>query len=454
MSKTIINGQYDITYLPTQQKVLDCAAEQKTPNICLCEGFGGGKTRLLGELALEFMILYPGIQIGIFRKTRVAISETTYKTFVRKVCPEEYISKHNLGSLYIELINSSSGQFFGIDNFLRKGSLEFDLILDDEAIELEEEDHMMLGGRLRGTVLPMPMKIDFTNAGAPGSYLHKYFIQNNEKSLSERDKDFRYFSCTSFENTYNPPAYFDRLKKWEGTPYYPRYVLSQWIGFEGLIFSMYDPKIHIIKPFKIPFEWVKYGFIDFGYENPFVFLWVAHDPIYDVYYVYRQRYMTKCLVKKHVEYCKSLTEKAGEFISELIADHDAENRAQFEEYWKPTIPAVKMVATGLQDVIERLLPRVTDGKPSIFIFDNDWAEKDGYWYGLSETDILLQQLNQPVCLQDEFGKYLWGTKDQPIKKHDHACDALRYGIHTRRYLSGEVGEAQFQQFQYGGYPRR
>ena len=439
MSRDVINGQYDIKYLPTQLKVLKCAAEGKTPNICLCEGFGGGKTRLIGEIILEFMIACPGIEIGVFRKTRVSIRDTTYRTFIRKVCPPEYmdLQKTRVSMLYVQLLNGSSCQFFGIDNYLRKGSLEFDMILTDESIELEEEDHRMLEGRLRGGALKTPIKIDCTNAGAPGTYLHKTYVQNSEKK--NPDPDFKYFESTSFENIYNPPAFHKRLAKWKGTIYYPRFVLSKWTAFEGLVYGMvWEPDEHVIKPFEIPITWKKRVIVDFGYtiQHPLVFLWIAQNPGTGVRYVYRQYYMTGVLQRHADDECKRITAEAGEVIDTIIGDHDAEGRAQVEHDWMAVTPAVKDIKAGIQAVMETLLPQQNKMR-GLYVFNNDWSEIPGLRYGLFKEDVLLKEHNLPTCVQEEFPKYAWGNNDKPKATFDHGLDGIRYDIMTERRKQDE-----------------
>jgi phage terminase large subunit len=437
MSRQVINGAYDIELLPTQKAVIDSIGAMQTPNIMYTGGFGSGKTRLAGEAALQLMSVYDGIQLGTFRKTRTAIKDTTYKTFLNEVLPPEYIARDgwNKTDLEIKLINGSSNHFFGIDNFERKASLQFDVIIVDEATELEEEDHIMLQGRLRGGIVPMPMKIDVCNPGAPGSYLHKLYVDNHEKTEAERDKDFRYFCTTSYENVHNPKAYFDRLRKWIGSQYYDRYVLGLWKAFRGTVYEQYDPKIHLIAPFEIPHNWPKKLAVDFGYDNPLVMLWIATDPGTGIKYIYRQYYHSHVLIKKACEIGRKVTEAAKEILEDINADHDAEGRAQFEEYWQRTTAAEKAVMSGIQAVQERLLER-PDGKRGLYIFNDSWSERDGFWYGNIDPDPVLAEENKPKCLQDEFPLYKWGKDDKPVKIADHGLDALRYDEYTEKMHEG------------------
>jgi len=448
MSRDIVNGCYSFSYLPTQWKVLKSLESMQALNYLYSGGFGSGKTRLIGELAWELMLAYPGIEIGVFRKTRVGVYDTTYKTFTDEVIPPEYILKSQRSTLEIWSLNGSYAHFFGIDNFAAKGSLRFDVILIDEATELEEPDFIMLQGRLRGKVFPRPAMVCVCNPGPPAGFLYEKFVQNAEKPEAERDNDYAYFSTDSFENIHNPEAYFERLRKWEGTQYYARYVLGQWVAFKGLILDSFDPKIHVIKPFKIPYEWPKYMFVDFGYDNPMVMGWVARDPKSGTFYLYRQFYKTRTLVRDAIAIAKQMCLQTGEKIEDIVADHDAENRAQFEQDWIGTIAARKDVAAGIQALQEVFLNAAHGNAPGFYIFNDDWSETNGFWYGLIEKDPILVEDGRPTCMQEEAGLYKWGKNDVPVKENDHSIDGARYLVYTIKCeaMGGEIevyGKASF-----------
>jgi phage terminase large subunit len=206
----------------------------------------------------------------------------------------------------------------------------------------------------------------------------------------------------------------------------------------GQIWQSFNPAVHVIEPFAIPKEWPKQIAVDFGYDNPLTMLWIAKNPITETKYVYRQLYKTGLLVRQACEIGKTVSNKCGEVIRRIVADHDAENRAQFEEYWQETLPARKDVMSGIQAVEEMFMPGA-DGKCGVYIFNDSWSERDGYWYGNLDFDPMLKEEGKPTCLQEEIPIYKWGKDDKPIKENDHACDALRYDIYTENELEGKGG---------------
>lgn len=418
-----IRGRHMIEWLPTQRRALGAVGSMKYSGILFCGGFGVGKSRFLGEVALELSMNYPGTEFLFWRKTRASIKDTTYRIFLEKIIPPWMIRKHNRSALMIIDRFGSRYDFLGLDRITRKGSYWGDACLIDEAIELEEAEVRMIEGRLRSKNLPRPQLISVTNPGAPGSFWHKEYVEK-----AGLDKTIRYFSATSFENINNPPAYFERLEKWKGTQYYDRYVLAKWRGFEGIVWSTFDPHLHVIDPFEIPKNWRKTISVDFGYDNPAVILWVAEDPLSGKRYVYRQFYKTRTLVRYLTKIVNGLMEKAEERYDEVWCDHEAEARAQFDEDLAGglrTRPARKEVLPGLQAV--ELAFR---GHRGLYIFNDSWCEKDGYWYGLMEKDPLLAEQGKPTCLQEEIPRYKFGKNDAPIKEFDHGADALRYDIYS------------------------
>jgi len=472
MSRTVKDGEYHFEFLPTGRKLLEAICRQRTPNICLCGGFGSSKTRTLCEIAWELGCIYKELLSGIFRKTRVSLKATTYHDFIYDTVPEEYILEHNKSDLQVVTNTKSQYNFYGIDRFVRKGSLKFDIIFVDEAIELDMDDIVMLQGRLRGHVLRVPVLVFLTNAGAPGMPLHELFVQNDAlpklkqkeinlftsylpdghktyhdtdeyRKIEQRiidkevsDPDFLYLEANSYENIHNPPAYFYRLDKWKGTPYYDRFVLAKWTAFEGLVYgTVWDPAVHVIPAFEIPFDWNKRVVIDFGYtvQHPLVIMWIAINPVTRIKYVYRQYYMSGVLLRFALTECKNITEEAGETIERIVCDHDAEGRAQVDHDWMDSTTAVKDIDAGIQSTTELLMSRRTDGMRGVYIFDNSMSDVQGFQYGLVKKDVLLEEYKLPTCLQEEMGRYIWGLNNKPKPEFDHACDCLRYDEQTDRW---------------------
>ena len=102
------------------------------------------------------------------------------------------------------------------------------------------------------------------------------------------------------------------------------------------------------------------------------------------------------------------------------ADHDAQDRFEFEHLGIKTTPAKKDIHLGIE-AVQACLKVQGDGKPRLFIFKtcpNTIREMTGYRWA--------------------EGTEARDPKDEPLKVNDHTNDALRYaiyGIEGKSYFS-------------------
>lgn len=69
---------------------------------------------------------------------------------------------------------------------------------------------------------------------------------------------------------------------------------GDWDIKEGAAFTEFDRKIHVVEPFKIPSNWVKFRACDYGYGSYSGVLWFAVAPDEQLV-VYRELYVSKVL---------------------------------------------------------------------------------------------------------------------------------------------------------------
>ncbi len=96
---------------------------------------------------------------------------------------------------------------------------------------------------------------------------------------------------------------------------------------------------------------------------------------------------------------------------------------QFQQAGLPCIAGYNGVAPGIQAVAQRLVP-AGDGRPRLFFL------RDAGW----GPDPAQVGKKAPTCFEDEVLGYVWdlehGKKkgEEPVKKDDHAADAVRYAV--------------------------
>jgi phage terminase large subunit len=176
----------------------------------------------------------------------------------------------------------------------------------------------------------------------------------------------------------------------------------------GQVYKEFALNNHVIPESQLMIhpDWPKFRSIDFGYENPFVCLYITVDPedrviIYDEYY---QRHRT---VEHHA---KILNQTDVRFEYTTCDPSGVSARATLLEYGLPTIASKSDILTGLEAVRQQM--RVRD---------------DGS-YGLYVCNRCIETIK-------EFTLYSYpedGNLESPKKDYDHCMDALRYFIVQKR----------------------
>jgi phage terminase large subunit len=415
-------------FFPEQAEFIGSAADE----VLFSGAFGAGKSLSLCAKALLLSLRYPGNRGGLFRKEAKAFKATTLLTLLEgdgqtgPVLPREYITKHHHTESTIRLRNGSTIVYGGLDDPGWILSLNLGWIGVDQIEQLTEQDYTMLLGRLRHPVPPLRQIFGACNPEAPTHWLYLRFFKNKPEGTYA-------VSANTYSNPYLPKDYKARLERFKGI-YRLRYVEGKWVAFEGMIYDNFDPTLHIVEPFEIPEEWPRYRSIDFGYRNPFVCQWWAVSPD-NIYYLYREIYMSHRLVSEHAVEIKRLEELPPkeddqphwERMEHSYADHDAEDRATLSYQGVYTSAAMKDVSPGLQSVYERL-NRGEDGKAGIYFFRN----------ALVEVDLYLEAEQLPTCTLDEIQGYAWKkagpgrpNKEEPLKENDHGMDAMRYFVYSK-----------------------
>lgn len=404
---------------------------------------GTGKTMGVLNKVHAAMMKYPGSKALLVRKTAVSLASTTLETWRKHVIAPWIATKEITyygGSVeeppqYRYHRNGSKVVLGGMDKPIKIMSSEYDLIFADEATEFFIQDWEAFSTRLRNGMMPYSQLLGACNPDAE----HHWLKQRANDGLltlmlSVHEDNPAYFDRNGVI-TPAGAAYIGKLDRLTGVRY-KRLRLGQWVAAEGVIYEEWDPRIHLIDPFDIPDDWVRWWVIDFGLRNPFVLQCWAEDPDGRLY-LYREIYHTDRIVEDHVAKILKIVQRPDGTWREpkpraVICDHDLEDRMTFERHARmATWPANKAVTPGIEGVQSRLR-KAKDGRPRIFIFRDACVERDQS----------LRDAGKPTCTAEEMTSYVWAKgpdgkplKEQPEKENDHGCDGMRY-IVAERDISG------------------
>lgn len=406
----------------------------REPQVVLSGPAGTGKSRGCLEYLHWLASNVDGFKALIVRKTQVSLASTALDTYRKFVAYEDLVG----GSVTFhgggpqdppQYRYASTGAVInigGMDNATKIMSSEYDVIYVQEATEVSEDDWEMLITRLRNYRLSRQQIIADCNPVQPSHWLKVRCDIGKTLMLHAKHEDNPTLFNVDGTLTDRGDDYINgKLGKLSGVRL-QRLRYGRWVAAEGIVYENWDESIHLIDPFDIPDSWERWWSIDFGYVNPFVCQFWATDPD-GCLYLYREIYRTRRTVKRHVRTIKEhILDENGEWTEPepmaVICDHDAEDRATFEEEMEiGTTPAHKSISPGIQALEERLKIR-GNGKSRLYVMRGCRVERDP---DLSDS-------KKPTCTAEEFLSYIWDTsgnkapREKPLDMDNHGMDASRY----------------------------
>lgn len=393
-------------------------------------GVGSGKT-LIGCIAVLTMAFLHSGDYLICRLFNPELKLTTYKTFL-EICPKELIAEHRVADQIIK-IRSVDG---GISNIIFRGleepgkhrSLNLNAAYIDEASQVSEEAFTLLQSRLRGKHY---RKILCTTNPNGHSWLYRYWIK---KDFGNDNAKRQFFSvhAPSTENLHLPEGYVQNMLDSWSEERIKREVMGSWDAFQGQVYTEFERSKHVIKPFVIPQEWTKFVGLDHGYRNPAAAIWCAMDYDSNIY-AYREFYQNEWIIEEIVKGRKNVAPglvelSRNEKLEGVWVDPSTKaNRGKESDFttyleylpssW-PLIPANNEVANGIDRVKQYFKPQGPKNEPRLFIFDTC----------VNLIEQIAQYRYEELTPGQETAKNI---KESPVKKDDHAVDALRYAIMSR-----------------------
>jgi hypothetical protein len=401
---------------------------------------GGGKSKALVMDATAYGFEFPGAVIGLFRESYPNLEANLIREFKKSIPKELY--RYNESKHMATLINGSLVLFRYVKNEKDAETYqgqEFDYIGVDELTKHTKRTIQLLLSCLRSAKGFPPC---FRGSCNPGGRGHGH-VKQDYVLATEYGKKIVIDPVTGNRRAFIPAQVYDNHVLMKFDPAYARrlenlpeqerkaFLEGNWDVFIGQVFSEWNHDIHVIEPFEIPREWIRFRAMDWGFAKPYSIHWYAVDYDGNIY-VYRELYGMKegqadvgteedpTQVAKKV-----LKAEAGEDITYGIADPAcwqddkrikwanggetvAETFANEGVFWNP---ADNSRLQGKMQVHKRLRG-AGKGKPAIKVFSN--------------CVHLIRTL--PELCYDENK-----PEDVDTDMEDHAYDELRYALMSRPY---------------------
>ncbi len=231
------------------------------------------------------------------------------------------------------------------------------------------------------------------------------------------DKNYYQMHFTLDDNPYVPEDYKQRIRNSLSGVFYKRNYLGMWCLAEGAIFDFFDRSIHVLRKPPAAAEYY-IAAIDYGASNPFACLLIGvstgkYTQTGKVMWVEKEYYWNPKVTQKaktNGEFCQDVVEFLEDYnVQQLYIDPSAASfKTELRRAGLKPIDANNEVLDGIQMVTTEMQ------RGNLFV------------------------LNTCTNLIKEIETYVWDSKksergdDEPMKKDDHAIDALRYAIATHK----------------------
>lgn len=331
--------------------------------------------------------------------------------------------------LIIKKVNQSDYQIFAQNGSLITGksadsgrekfqSASVDLIWIDEEPEVEIFDECYqrtidCAGKILLTLTPLTD----TASGVRTPWVFDLY-----EASQKGGTDSKFVQLSVLDNPHVPDEEKEKLlQKWAGHVEEKARLYGSFVQRSGLVYNMWNPKFHMVKPFVIPKEWRRVVSIDPAATGTTAGVWGAFDEKGNLF-LYREYYDRDKVVSEHAK--GLLMRNAGEVVDIWLidpkwgsqrnaADHK-QNMLLYRESGIPVRLAEVDESFGLNVSLEYFNSTMTAGSrhPRIFVFEdlhNFRFEIEHYvWDSFSKGDQ----------------KGL--SKDKPRKRNDHLLNAMQY----------------------------
>lgn len=282
---------------------------------------------------------------------------------------------------------------------LRGSSLDW--IWMDEAAMMDKETYRILMGR----ILDSKGGILMTTTPRGFNWLHdEVFEKRHNSGNKDADKRIAVVRSATSDNPYLDPNEIELLRSQYTTQFAKQELGAEFVAFDGLVYTTFDPTRHIVNPItNIPEGAEIISGIDAGFADPFVSLWVMKHK--NRYYLMDEYYATQRTMESHAGAIKRNWLDKG-CIRRWMDPSAAQASADLNSLGVVTYPAKNDIQAGINSVSRCF-----------------------------ETDRLYITRNCINTLK-EIGQYSYPDKgsrnkgEVPTDAFNHAMDALRYIIYA------------------------
>lgn len=383
----------------------------RSPELLITGAAGTGKSRAALEKLHLIACKYPGCRLLMVRKTRESLTQSAMVTYTRKVLhPLDGVHFYTVAQEY-RYPNGSAIAVAGMDNPGKVLSAEYDIAYVMQAEELELTDWETITTRLRYGATPYHQLYGDANPASQQHWLYRRMLAGSLRFLySVHEDNPELFDQASGLVTPFGADYLAKLDRLTGFRK-ERLRYGRWVGAEGLVYTDFDVAT-MVKALDVSSWPTRILGVDIGTRNPTAILRIAQsgdDRTHVAGELYRAGMASNDIVASIEDACDAFSAESIEidpsasgYIAQLELDGYPVNKANNDR---------RFGIAAVHDAIDAGLTVDPSCRGLIAEFGL-YAYPPG-----AETTLGLDD-----------GETRDDGKDDPVKKNDHALDALRYGI--------------------------
>ena len=261
---------------------------------------GGGKSWALVAHALRAADWYPGIRIGIFRRSYDELQESITPTLQHWAYGEALGARWNANERELRFPNGSLIRLRYLEALAdasRRQGGEYQLLEIDERTQMVPGAVEQLMERLRTSTASGIPVLGVRSTSNPGGASHgavkaRYIdatAYGKQAYSDEHGLTVRFIPATVDDNAHVDRGYKARLDAIPDPQRRAAMRFGSWDSFSGQVFTEWNRERHIVQSWALPESWDRVMGVDWGYTKPWAVIWLATDEDGRVW-VYRELY--------------------------------------------------------------------------------------------------------------------------------------------------------------------
>lgn len=352
---------------------------------------GGGKSFFLRWAAVAWLYMQfkmnglKNVRVGLFCQTYTDLTDRQV-TKMRLEFPlwmGELKNTKEDGLCYFlcESLGSGIIALRNLDDPSKYQSSEFAAIFVDELTKILKPTFDILRGSLRWPGIKNTLFLSATNPGSVGhAWVKMLWIDKDFPPEMQKIKHrFKFIQSLPIDNKYLDETYWEEELNTQPEDIRKAWVDGDWNVFSGQAFPAWRTHKHVITPFEIPEDWIRWRGLDWGFADPFCCLWLAKSPHNGRTIVYKEAYFKEKTDEDQARIIKDMT-LPNERIVYTLADPSMWQRKNLGNIVTTTANEFARLGVYLSKAdnnrlqykrkIDRLLADMPDGKPGLLFFDN------------------------------------------------------------------------------------